>query len=103
MQPRLPGGPSETVGDPGQLVPAPILLVTGVQDGSNAAKAGMKQGDWLAVYDGKRVDSIDDLRAALQAAAAGGKEKVRVIVYRGTEEIELELAPGRMGVNLAGG
>ena len=89
--------------DPGQLVPAPVLLVTGVQDGSNAAKAGMKAGDWLAVYDGQRVDSIDDLRTALQAAAASGKETVKVIVFRGTEELELELAPGRMGVNLGGG
>jgi len=85
---------------PEKLAPAPILLVTGVQEGSNAAKAGMKRGDYLAVYDGKRIDSIDDLRAALQAAAAEGKEKVQVVVYRGTEQLELELDPGQMGVNL---
>ena len=61
----------------------------------------MKAGDYLAAYDGTPVHSLDDLRAALQAAAQSGREKIPVVVYRGTERVELELAPGRMGVNLA--
>ena len=87
---------------PDALVPAPILRVTGVQDGSNAARAGMKRGDYLATYDGRRVDSIDDLRTAMQGAATAGKEQVTVVVFRGTERLELELDVGPMGVNLGG-
>ena len=36
-----------------------------------------------------------------QAAVAAGKDRVPVVVYRGPERVELELASGRMGVNLA--
>lgn len=86
---------------PTDTMPAPALRVTGVADKSNAAKAGVKAGDYLAAYDGKPVNSLADLRAALAAAAQPGREKVPVVVYRGTERRELELAPGRMGVNLA--
>ena len=61
----------------------------------------MKPGDYLAHYDGKVVNSLAELRAALQAAAQAGKENVTVVVYRGMERLELELKPGRMGVNLS--
>ncbi|MDJ0523479.1 MAG: peptide-N-glycosidase F-related protein [Planctomycetota bacterium] len=84
---------------PSALVAAPVLLVTNVAKDSNAAKNGMKTGDYLASYDGKLLNSVDDLRAAIQGAA--GKEKIAVVIYRGAERVELELAPGRMGVNLA--
>ena len=87
---------------PEALVPAPILRVTNVAKNSNAANAGMLRGDYFASYDGARVDSIDDLRAALEAAAEARKEKVTVVVYRGTRRIELELDAGRMGINLGG-
>jgi len=87
--------------EPSGLAPAPVLRVTNVAAGSAAAKAGMRPGDYLAVYDGRRVDSIDDLRGAIAAATAAKKEKVVVVVYRGAARRELELPPGRMGVNLA--
>ncbi len=85
--------------EPTDLVAAPILLVTNVQADSNAAKAGMKRGDYLATYDDKQIDSVDDLRAAIKGAA--DKEEVSVVIFRGTERIELTLKPGRMGINLA--
>jgi membrane-associated protease RseP (regulator of RpoE activity) len=84
------------------LMPAPILRVTGVSKDSNAAKAGMQRGDYFAEYDGTRVDSVDDLRAALRAAAEAGKQRVPVVVYRGAKRIELELDVGHMGINLGG-
>ena len=37
------------------------------------------------------MDSVDDLRAAMQGAVAAGKEKVAVVVFRGAERLELEL------------
>jgi hypothetical protein len=86
---------------PADTMPAPALRVTGVADKSNAAKAGVKRGDYLAEYDEKPVHSLADLRAALEAAAQSGREKIPVVVYRGVKRLELELAPGRMGVNLA--
>ena len=57
------------------LVPAPVLLVTNVAAKSNAANAGIKRGDYLASYDGARLDSVDDLRAAIQ----GAKETSRLV------------------------
>ncbi|MHC4973653.1 MAG: peptide-N-glycosidase F-related protein [Planctomycetota bacterium] len=86
---------------PGDTMPAPTLQVTGIVGKSNAAKAGLKKGDYLATYDGTPVASADDLRAAIQAAAAAGKEKIKVVVYRGPQRLELEIEPGRMGVNLS--
>jgi hypothetical protein len=88
---------------PGDTMPAPTLHVTGVAGKSNAAKAGVRKGDYLAAYDGKPVSSADDLRAAIQAAAAAGKEKITVVVYRGPQRLELEIGPGRMGVPEAQG
>ena len=83
------------------LVAAPVLLITNVAKDSNAAKAGMKAGDYLASYDGKTLNSVDDLRAAIQGAAGAGKDEIEAIVYRGAKRIETTLAPGRMGINLA--
>ncbi len=83
---------------PAALVAAPVLLVTNVAANSNAAKNGMKQGDFLASYDGMMLNSVDDLRTAIQGAT--GKEKVAVVVFRDGKRLELELASGRMGVGL---
>ena len=85
---------------PTDNVPAPILRIANVAGDSAAARAGLKVGDYLASYDGVRVDSVEDLGAAKQAATDAGKQRVTVAVYRGTERLELELATGQMGVNL---
>ena len=85
---------------PTDLVPAPTLVVLSVQKGSNAAKAGMKAGDYLASYDGHRIDTLDALRAAIGGAVAAKQEAVKVVVVRGTESMELTLAPGHMGISL---
>jgi len=85
---------------PEATVAAPIVRMTNVAANSNAANAGLKQGDYLVSYDGKRLESVDDLRAALEGAAEAAKETIVVVVYRGAERLELELKTGRMGVNL---
>jgi S1-C subfamily serine protease len=82
-------------------VPAPILRVTNVNGGSAAAAAGIRQGDYLASYDGVRVDSIDELSAAKQGTTEAGKQRVAVVVFRGSQRLELEMAAGQMGVNLS--
>ena len=89
--------------EPSDLVPAPVLRVTNVVGGSAAAEAGFLAGDYLASYDGTPVDSVDELSAAKAAALEAGKERVGVVVFRGTERLELEMTAGQMGVNLSGG
>lgn len=84
----------------GESVSAPVVLVTNVADGSNAAKAGLQRGDYLARYDGQLLDSVADLRAALQAAVAAEKKTIVVVVFRGSERLEVEMPTGTMGVNL---
>jgi len=86
-------------GAPKGTMPAPILQVTDVAGESNAAKAGVKPGDYLASYDGKPLGSLDDLRAAIQGAAE--RETVPAVLYRGAERVEVEIGTGRMGVRLA--
>ena len=86
---------------PKDLVAAPTLRVSGVTAKSNAATAGMKAGDYLASYDGRRLDSVDDLRAAIGAAVQAGKERIEIVVFRDGERLVLELAAGRMGINLS--
>ncbi len=63
---------------------------------SPAEEAGLQPGDVMLLYDGIPVRSNEDVRAAQEQAA--GKEKVPVMVLRGDEEIQLELAAGRLGV-----
>lgn len=86
---------------PGDTMPAPTLQVTGMQGKSNAARAGIKRGDYLASYDGLPVASAEELRAAIQRAFSEGRKKIKVVVYRGPQRLELEIGPGRMGVNLS--
>jgi S1-C subfamily serine protease len=42
------------------------VLVTGVQASGRAADAGLRRGDVIAEVDGRRVDSVEALRSALQ-------------------------------------
>jgi len=82
-------------------VPAPVLRVTAVTGGSSAAQAGIQAGDYLASYAGVLLDSVAELGAAKQAATEAGEERVAVVVYRGSERLELEIATGQLGVNLS--
>ena len=56
-----------------------------VRDGSPAAKAGLKAGDILIEFDGKKIDNLYDFTYALRAHKPG--DKVSVTVLRGTEKI----------------
>ena len=60
-----------------------------------------RRGDYLASYDGRTLVSIDDLGAAKKAATEAGRERVVVVVFRGSERLELEMGSGQLGVNLA--
>jgi serine protease Do len=49
------------------------VLVTSVEPGSAAAKAGLQAGDVVLKFDGRTVEDASDLREAVDAAE-GGKE-----------------------------
>lgn len=86
--------------EPTDTIPVPRLRVTNVVGGSEAERIGLRQGDWLASYDGVTLGSIEDLRGAIAAASESGRERVPLVAYRGEERIEAEVAPGRLGVQL---
>lgn len=85
---------------PAGCVAAPSLRILDVSAGGLAAGAGLQAGDWLASYDGVTIDTVEALRGAI--AAAQGKERVPVVVFRGMERVEVTLPPGRMGISLSG-
>ena len=71
------------------------LLVNVVMPGSNAATHGLKPGDVLLGYNGRALNSRDDLKVV----AEGGKPIV-VEVWREGRIYQRDLAPGRLGVVL---
>lgn len=85
----------------GSSVPAPTARIVNVAEGGNAAKLGMQVGDWLESYDGRRIESVDDLRSAIGAAQTAGKQGVPVVLWRGTEKLTITAPPGRLGVGLS--
>lgn len=60
-----------------------------VRDASPAAKAGLKAGDILIEFDGKKVDNLYDFTYMLRAHKPG--DKVTVVVLRGTEKISRDV------------
>lgn len=86
---------------PAGLVDPPTLRVIDVVADGNAAKAGVRPGDYLSTYDGRPVATTDDLRAAVKAAQTPDREDVPVVLYRGAERLEVRLRPGLLGVHLS--
>ena len=86
---------------PTGLVDAPTLQITDVVADGNAARAGVKPGDYLSTYDGQPVATTDELRAAVKAAQTPGREDVPVVLYRGADRLDLRLRPGLLGVHLS--
>jgi serine protease Do len=63
------------------------LLVRAVEPDGPAGRAGVTRGDLLVALDGRELAAVEDLYAALDAAA--GPVELRVV--RGTEDVELRL------------
>lgn len=68
------------------------VLISGVESGSPADKAGIRRGDILIRLDGKTVDSAADLVAAVRGRSAG--DNVNLSVWRDGREVPLRLALG---------
>jgi len=63
------------------LSPQDGLLISGVEEGSPAAAAGLSEGDLIVAVAGHRVTDIDDVWDALDDAG----EQVEIEVLRGTD------------------
>ena len=70
-------GPDEPTGN----YPPASVCVYGVNAGSSAEKAGMKQYDFIYAIDGERVTSFRELTALLDKYQAGDSVKVTVVRY----------------------
>jgi putative serine protease PepD len=63
--------------------------VTQVVPGSPAAKAGIKTGDIIVAIDGKTVNSMDDVVAAVRSNQVG--DKMSVTFYQGSSKKKVDL------------
>ena len=67
------------------------VYVYSVTNGSNAAEAGFKSGDYIKTFDGKEVSSSDDIDKILENHKVGDKIEVTVVRRRQTGTLTLEL------------
>jgi hypothetical protein len=67
------------------------LRITGVRDGSPAAKGGLREGDLIVRFGAKAVGTIYDYMAALEACKPG--DTVEVVVKREGKEVKLVVTP----------
>lgn len=65
------------------------VLVTGVQSGSSGERAGLKKSDIITALDDHRVESYEDLAAALKKYRAG--DEAVLTVYRSGRELHLDI------------
>src|SRR5690606_17747356 len=77
--------------DPEQLKTGSGAVVERVQEGSPAAKAGLKTGDVITEFDGERVRSARHL-ARLVGETPPGRD-VSVTVRRGGDTVTLSVSP----------
>ncbi|MGA3265400.1 MAG: trypsin-like peptidase domain-containing protein [Verrucomicrobiota bacterium] len=71
------------------------MLVIGVEPGSPASRAGLREGDIVVEFNGQVVAGIDDLHKRLTGALVGVRAPVTVI--RHTEKLQLEIVPEESG------
>ena len=68
------------------------VVLTEVRAGTAAARAGLRAGDVVTSFDGKRIETIEALGAAIRAHSPG--DRVRYTVRRGTGTIQGALILG---------
>jgi len=74
-----------------RLKTAQGVLVLGVEPGSPAAAASVREGDMLIAFKGKSLASIDDLQRNLAGGEIGVESPLAIL--RGTERLELIIRP----------
>ncbi|HEV2751621.1 MAG TPA: trypsin-like peptidase domain-containing protein [Gemmatimonadales bacterium] len=67
------------------------VLVTGVEAGSPAERAGLASGDIIVDFDGKAVTGVDDLHRLLVTESIGAR--TTIVVLRKADRLELAIVP----------
>jgi S1-C subfamily serine protease len=73
------------------------VLVSGIEPGSPASRAGLRDGDVIVAFGGEPVSSIDELHRHLVAKVIGVPSPITVI--RHTEKLDLVVTPQELVVN----
>ncbi len=76
------------------------LLVHAVEDGGPAERAGIRRGDLIVSVGGAAVTTVEELAAAIQAAADAGSADL--IVVRGTDEVAIAVNFGESATSQQG-
>jgi S1-C subfamily serine protease len=74
-----------------RLNPAQGMLILGVEPGSPAAQAGVREGDLLVAFKGQPLTGIDDLQRRLVGGEIGIESALGVL--RGAARLELKITP----------
>ena len=74
-----------------QLAVEQGILVAGLEPGSPASRAGLREGDIIIAFEGQPVAGIDELHHHLVAKAIGVSSRITVI--RRTEKLDLVVTP----------
>jgi S1-C subfamily serine protease len=72
-----------------RLAQSAAVLVTSLETDGPAATAGVKEGDLIVAFDGRPVETLDDLHRALTEGRIGTSARLEVL--RGAERHALEL------------
>jgi S1-C subfamily serine protease len=67
------------------------VLVTGVESGSPAERAGLASSDIIVDFDGKPVTGVDDLHRLLVTESIGAR--TTIVVLRKADRLELAIVP----------
>ena len=73
------------------------VLITGIEPGSPASRAGLREGDVIVAFGGEPVSGIDELHRHLVAKAIGVPSLLTVI--RHTEKLDLAVTPVELARN----
>jgi S1-C subfamily serine protease len=73
------------------------VLVSRIEPGSPAKRAGLREGDVIVTFGGEPVSSIDELHRHLVARVIGIPSKITVI--RHTEKLNLMVTPQELAIN----
>jgi len=72
------------------------MLVVGVEPGSPASRAGLREGDLIVEFGGQAIAGIDDLHKHLTGGQVGVRSALTVI--RHAEKLQLEIVPEESAV-----
>jgi S1-C subfamily serine protease len=73
------------------------MLVVGVEPGSPASRAGLREGDIVVEFGGQAIAGIDDLHKQLTGEQVGVRSSLTMI--RHTEKLRLEIVPEEAQTN----